>query len=193
MFRINFQCNSVWSSLKSICKKEIVICIRTLFAIQWAVSWKCFILHQFRLPEIWFVALILETIQFSGNTEFIRKCHINVLLKQFYVVECIFKTFCVCESCSKSQARYMLEKMLKISWTLFLYLLLYVIKYLCIFTLSYFILIYVSKCSFIWNTRSDTAGEKDFDATIQIALEHALVQRFKKIEIDRKTFFNKNI
>ena len=54
-------------------------------------------------------------------------------------------------------------------------------------------LLYVSKCSFIWNTRSYTAGEKDFDATIQIALEHALVQRFKKIEIDRKTFFNKNI
>ena len=50
-------------------------------------------------------------------------------------------------------------------------------------------LLYVSKCSFIWNTRSDTAGEKDFDATIQIALEHALFQSFKKIEIDRKTFF----
>ena len=39
------------------------------------------------------------------------------------------------------------------------------------------------------NTRKDTAAEKELDIAIQMTLEHILVQRSKKIEMDEKSNF----
>ena len=45
---------------------------------------------------------------------------------------------------------------------------------------------FISSCYFIYNARRDTAAEKEFDIVIQIQLERALVQKFRKKEMDEK-------
>ena len=54
-------------------------------------------------------------------------------------------------------------------------------KFLC--TL---LLMFIFSCYFNYNARRDTVAEKEFDIVIQMILEHALVQRFKKKEMDKK-------
>ena len=44
-------------------------------------------------------------------------------------------------------------------------------------------------CYFNENALRDTAAEKEFDFVIQMTLDHILVQRFKKKEIDEKSNF----
>ena len=44
----------------------------------------------------------------------------------------------------------------------------------------------ISSYYFIYNTRRDTAAEKEFDIVIQMTLEHVLVQRFEKKEMEKK-------
>ena len=51
----------------------------------------------------------------------------------------------------------------------------------------------ISSCYFIYNTRRDTASEKEFDIVIQMTLEHVLVQRFKNKRNGQKKTFNKDI
>ena len=55
--------------------------------------------------------------------------------------------------------------------------------------LSTLLLMFISLCCFTYNTRRDTAAEKEFDIVIQMTLEHVLVQRFKKKEMDEKNNF----
>ena len=55
--------------------------------------------------------------------------------------------------------------------------------------LSTLILVFIPSCYFIYNARRDTAAEKELDIVIQMALEHVLVQRFKKKEIEEKSKF----
>ena len=50
----------------------------------------------------------------------------------------------------------------------------------------------ISSYYFIYNTRRDTAAEKEFDIVIQMTLEHVLVQRFEKKEMEKKKNFNKD-
>ena len=59
--------------------------------------------------------------------------------------------------------------------------------------LSTLLLMFISSCYFIYNARRDTVAKKEFDIVIQMTLEHVLVQRFKKKEMDKKTTFNKDI
>ena len=51
------------------------------------------------------------------------------------------------------------------------------------------LLAYLLTCYLIYNAPSDTATEKEFDIVIQMTLEHVLVQRFKKKEMDEKSNF----
>ena len=55
--------------------------------------------------------------------------------------------------------------------------------------LSTLLLMFIASCYFIYNARRDTAAEKEFDIAIQMSLEHVLVQRFKKKEMDEKNNF----
>ena len=55
--------------------------------------------------------------------------------------------------------------------------------------LSTLILVFIPSCYFIYNVRRDTAAEKELDIVIQMALEHLLVQRFKKKEMEEKSNF----
>ena len=48
---------------------------------------------------------------------------------------------------------------------------------------------FIASCYFIHNTHRDTATEKEFDIVTQMTLEHVLVQRFKKKEMDEKNNF----
>ena len=52
--------------------------------------------------------------------------------------------------------------------------------------LSTLLLMFISSCYFIYNARRDTAAEKEVDVVIQMIFEHALVQRFKRKEMDKK-------
>ena len=52
--------------------------------------------------------------------------------------------------------------------------------------LSTLLLMFISPCYFIYNARKDTVAEKEFDIMMQMTLEHFLVQRFKKKEMDKK-------
>ena len=52
--------------------------------------------------------------------------------------------------------------------------------------LSTLLLMFISSCYFIYNARRDKAAEKEFDIVIQMTLEHDIVQRFKKKEMDKK-------
>ena len=52
--------------------------------------------------------------------------------------------------------------------------------------LSTLILMFISSCYFIHNASRD----KSSDIVIQMTLEHVLVQRFKKKELDEKITFN---
>ena len=52
--------------------------------------------------------------------------------------------------------------------------------------LSTLILMFISSCYFIHNACRDTES----DIVIQMTLEHVLVQRFKKKELDEKITFN---
>ena len=52
--------------------------------------------------------------------------------------------------------------------------------------LSTLLLMFVSSYYFNYNTRRDTAAEKEFDIVIQMTLEHVLVQRFEKKEMVKK-------
>ena len=47
----------------------------------------------------------------------------------------------------------------------------------------------ISSCYFIQNASRDTAVEKEFDIAIQMKMEHILVQKYKKIEMDEKINF----
>ena len=58
--------------------------------------------------------------------------------------------------------------------------------------LSTLLLMFISSCYFIYNTRRDAAAEKEFDFVIQMAPKHVLVQRFEKKEMDKKITFNKD-
>ena len=57
--------------------------------------------------------------------------------------------------------------------------------------ISTMLLMFISSCYFIYNARRDTAAEKEFDIVIQMTLEHVLVQRFKKKEMDKKNLLTK--
>ena len=57
--------------------------------------------------------------------------------------------------------------------------------------LSTMLLMFISLCYFIYNACRDTAAEKEFDIVIQMTLEHVLVQRFKKKEIEKKKLLTK--
>ena len=48
---------------------------------------------------------------------------------------------------------------------------------------------FISSCYIIYNALRDAAEDKEFDTAIQITLEHVLVQRSKKIEMDEKSNF----
>ena len=48
---------------------------------------------------------------------------------------------------------------------------------------------FIASCYFIYNARGDIATEKEFDIVIQMTLEHVLVQRFKKKEMDEENNF----
>ena len=58
--------------------------------------------------------------------------------------------------------------------------------------LSTLLLIFISSCYFIYNTRRDTATEKEFDIVIHMTLQQVLVQKFEKKETDKKITFNKD-
>ena len=58
--------------------------------------------------------------------------------------------------------------------------------------LSSLLLMFIASCYFIYNARRDTAAEKEFDIVMQITLEHVLVQRFKKKEMDKKITLKKD-
>ena len=53
---------------------------------------------------------------------------------------------------------------------------------------STLLLMFISSCYFIYNTRRDTVAEKEFNIAVQMTLEPVLVQRFKKKEMDKKNF-----
>ena len=55
--------------------------------------------------------------------------------------------------------------------------------------LSTLLLIFISSRYFIHNARRDTES----DIVIQMILEHGLVQRFKKKQMDEKIIFNKDM
>ena len=55
--------------------------------------------------------------------------------------------------------------------------------------LSTILLMFIASCYFIYNARRDKATEKEFDIVIQMTLEHVLVQRFKKKEMDEENNF----
>ena len=55
--------------------------------------------------------------------------------------------------------------------------------------LSTLLLMFISSCYFIQNTCRDAAAEKELDIVIQMRLEHGLVQRLKKKEMDGKSNF----
>ena len=57
--------------------------------------------------------------------------------------------------------------------------------------LSTLLLVFISSCCFIYNARRDTAVEKEFDILIQTAVEHVLVQRFKKKEMGEQKLLTK--
>ena len=59
--------------------------------------------------------------------------------------------------------------------------------------LSTLLLMFISSCDFIYNGRRDTAAEKKIDNVIQMTLEHVIVQRFKKKEMNKRITFNKDI
>ena len=59
--------------------------------------------------------------------------------------------------------------------------------------LSTLLLTFISSCCFKYDTRRDAAAEKELDIVIQMTLEHVLVQRFKKKEMDKKKTFNKDM
>ena len=48
---------------------------------------------------------------------------------------------------------------------------------------------FVASCYFTYNACRDTATERELDIVIQMTLEHVLVQRFKKKEMDEKNNF----
>ena len=48
---------------------------------------------------------------------------------------------------------------------------------------------FIASCYFVYNAGRDTATEKEFHIVIQMTLEHVLVQRFKKKEMDEKNNF----
>ena len=48
---------------------------------------------------------------------------------------------------------------------------------------------FISSCYFVYNARTDTVTEKEFDIVIQMTLERVLVQRFKKKETGEKISF----
>ena len=55
--------------------------------------------------------------------------------------------------------------------------------------LNTLLLMFIASCYFIHNTHRVTATEKEFDIVTQMTLEHVLVQRFKKKEMDEKNNF----
>ena len=57
--------------------------------------------------------------------------------------------------------------------------------------ISTMLLMFISSCYFIYNARRDTTAEKEFNIVIQMTLEHVLVQRFKKKEMDKKKLLTK--
>ena len=48
---------------------------------------------------------------------------------------------------------------------------------------------FIVSCYFIYNARRDAVTEKELDIVIQMTLELALVQRFKKKEMNDKNNF----
>ena len=52
--------------------------------------------------------------------------------------------------------------------------------------LSTLLLMFISSCYFIYNAHRGTAAEKKFHIVTQMTLEHVIVQRFKKEEMDEK-------
>ena len=61
--------------------------------------------------------------------------------------------------------------------------------------LSTLLLMFISRCYFIYNARRDTAAKKEFDIMTQMTLAHFLAQRSKKKEMvkKKKKPFNKDI
>ena len=59
--------------------------------------------------------------------------------------------------------------------------------------LSSLLLMFIASCYFIYNACRDTAAEKEFDIVMQMTLEHVLVQRFKKKEMDKKITLKKDM
>ena len=55
--------------------------------------------------------------------------------------------------------------------------------------LSTLLLMFIASCYFIYNARRDAVTEKELDIVIQMTLELALVQRFKKKEMNDKNNF----
>ena len=55
--------------------------------------------------------------------------------------------------------------------------------------LSTLLLVFIASCYFYYNALRDTATEKELNIVIQMALEHVLVQSFKKKEMDEKNSF----
>ena len=55
--------------------------------------------------------------------------------------------------------------------------------------LSILLLMFMASCYFIYNPRRDTPTGKEFNIVIQMTLEHVLVYRFKKKEINEKNNF----
>ena len=55
--------------------------------------------------------------------------------------------------------------------------------------LSTILLMFIASCYFIYHAPRDIATEKEFDIVIQMTLEHVLVQRFKKKEMDEENNF----
>ena len=51
------------------------------------------------------------------------------------------------------------------------------------------LLMFISSSYFIYNARRDAATEKEIDIVIQMKLEHVLVQRFEKKEMDERSNF----
>ena len=54
---------------------------------------------------------------------------------------------------------------------------------------STLLLMFISSCYFIQNARRDSES----DILIQMTLEHVLLQRFKKKEMDEKITFNEDM
>ena len=52
--------------------------------------------------------------------------------------------------------------------------------------LSALLLMFIASCYFTYNARRDTITEKESDIVIKMTLEHVLVQRFQKKEMDGK-------